>query len=187
MKVLPGFLLALVFALTTSPKAEALSITPATAHLMEFDETSESKILAEINEYYPGVTLAYKQNVGGSEEGPFASSYSTSFANSSSQPEDATITYGSGTVISNSEKYLLVKDGNHDPTGYLFDLAALKWNGMETLFITDFWPAGGSISHVSILTTGSAQVPDGGMTLILLGIGLTGVVAVQRLLLRTAN
>ena len=45
---------------------KGLSITPATANLMTFDETSESKILAEINNNYSGVTLAYKQNVGGS-------------------------------------------------------------------------------------------------------------------------
>src|SRR4029077_9645945 len=89
----------------------ALSITPATANIMTFDETSESKILAEINSNYLGVVLAYKQNVGGSEEGPFASSYSTTFANSASQPGNATISYVSGPFISNAEKYLLVKDG----------------------------------------------------------------------------
>jgi hypothetical protein len=180
-RILSKCFLGALLALAMSTEARALSITPATYNIMEFDETSESKILAEINSDYPGVVLAYKQNVGGSEEGPFASSYSTTFANSSSQPEDATISYVSGAFISNAEKYLLVKDGNHDPTGYLFDLSALKWNGTETLSITGFWPGGGSISHVSILTRGSAQVPDGGATLMLLGIGLMSVLTIRRL------
>jgi hypothetical protein len=170
-----------LLALALGVQARALSITPATINIMTFDEPSESKILAEISSNYPGVALAYKQNVGGSEEGPFASSYSTTFANSSSEPEDATISYVSGPFISNAERYLLVKDGNHDPSGYPFNLSALGWTGTEMLFVTDFWPRGGSISHVSILTRGSAQVPDGGATLMLLGIGLMSVLTVRRL------
>jgi hypothetical protein len=111
-RILSKCFLGALLALAMGTEARALSITPATANIMTFDETSESKILAEINSNYLGVVLAYKQNVGGSEEGrPFASSYSTTFANSASQPEDATISYVSGPFISNAERYLLVKDG----------------------------------------------------------------------------
>jgi hypothetical protein len=71
-RILSKCFLGALLALAMGTEARALSITPATANIMTFDETSESKILAEINSNYLGVVLAYKQNVGGSEEGPFA-------------------------------------------------------------------------------------------------------------------
>jgi hypothetical protein len=46
--------------------------------------------------------------------------------------------------------------------------------------LTGFWPAQGAISHVSIYTNGNARVPDGGATLLLLGIGLSGLAAARR-------
>ena len=78
-------------------------------------------------------TLAYKQDVGGPEGGPFAASYSTSFFNTPSDPADATISYISGPKITAEDIYLLVKDGNHDPTGYLFDISGMEWRGESHL------------------------------------------------------
>ena len=128
----------------------------------------------------PDPALVYKQNVGGSEEGTYASSYSTSFFNSVSDPEDATISFVSGSYITASNIYLLVKDGNHTPAGYLFDISG--WDGKVDLVLTDFWPNGGAISHVSIYASG-VGVPDGGTTLMLLGIALAGLIAARRLVL----
>ena len=160
--------------------ADALSITPATQRIMEFSASSQSVITSQINAFFdPDPTLAYKMNVGGPEEGPFAASYSTSFFNTPSDPADATISYISGPKITAEDIYLLVKDGNHSPTGYLFDISA--WNGEENLVLTGFWPAQGAISHVSIYTNGNASsVPDGGATLILLGMGISGLAAARR-------
>jgi hypothetical protein len=42
----------------------------------------------------------------------------------------------------------VVKDGRHTPAQYLFSLA--NWSGKEAINLSDFWPAGGSISHVAI-------------------------------------
>ena len=86
-------------------------------------------------------------------------------------PADATITYVSGQpVIAAQDIFLLVKDGNQIPAAYLFGISG--WNGTESLVLTGFWPQGGAISYVSIYTSGSTPVPDGGTTLMLLGAGL---------------
>ena len=94
------------------------------------------------------LTLYYKDEVGGSESGTFASSYSTSYANSANDPADADITYGSGASIFCPDCYLLVKDGNNLPAQYLISLGS--WNGTDTLELRNFWPAKGAISNVAI-------------------------------------
>ena len=178
MKLFSKTLLGAALAMALNFDANALSITPATQSIMTFSSPSQSVIDSQINAYFnPDPTLAYKQNVGGPELGPFAASYSTSFFNTPSDPADATISYISGPKISAQDIYLLVKDGNHNPTGYLFDISS--WNGMEDLVLTKFWPAQGAISHVSIYTRGNA-VPDAGATLMLLGIGLSSLAAARR-------
>lgn len=191
MKALCRYLLGASLALAMSTDAKALSITPTTYDpdvtlVMTFNTQSEAEILSEINELYPGITLAYKANAGSTQDptvteaGPFASFYSTEFFNSLTDPEDATISHLFGAeFISNSEKYLLVKDGNSDPSAYLFDISL--WDGEEEIVLTDFWVGRGAISHVSILTRGSAQVPDGGSTVMLLGVAFLSLIAVRGL------
>ncbi|GAX59366.1 hypothetical protein SCALIN_C03_0023 [Candidatus Scalindua japonica] len=118
----------------------------------------------------------YKQDVGGSESGVAAGSYETTFSNTSGDPEDALIEYvGTGAFI--SDAFALVKDGNHTPAWYGFDLSSsgLNWNGTESLSFEDFWPAGGAISHVEIF--GSVSVPEPSLEL-LLGLSLIGLVGV---------
>lgn len=98
--------------------------------------------------------LLYKQDVGGGESGLFTGSYETSFSNSELDPTDALIEFIAGNdPIICDECYLLIKDGNHSPAQYIFDLAILGWDGMMTLALEGFWPAGGAISHVSIWGT----------------------------------
>ncbi len=183
MKLLNKSLLGAALAMALNLDANALSITPAyTPLLISTDFTNkQSEIDALIKlTFDPDPTLAYKRNVGDSDEGPFAASYSTSFDNTPSDPADATISYISGQPsITAEDIYLLVKDGNHTPAAYLFDIS--NWNGTDSLMLTGFWPDGGAISHVSIYTSGIARVPDGGATLMLLGIGLSGLVAARRL------
>ena len=127
----------------------------------------------------------YKADVGVPvvEEGPFTSSYKTTFSNTSTDPEDALIEYISGDSISCPECFLLVKDGAaHTPIWYVFDIGS--WDGLGDIIITDFWPtlpdgtSGGAISHVEIFGN-SSNVPEPGM-IGLLAIGLIGVVVARR-------
>jgi hypothetical protein len=103
----------------------------------------------------------YKQDAGGGEAGSFAGSYSTTFS-PTSDPEDATITWGGGTTpyIDCDCIFALVKDGNANPIWYLFNISG--WDGQETLQFNDFWPGSGpgAISHVSIY--GCDDGPGGG-------------------------
>jgi hypothetical protein len=166
-----------------------LVITPTTGVLnvsrWEGDETAnqnEAAIKLIVGSSVD-LTLLYTQNVGGGEAGGFASSYTTAFLNSPGDPEDATITYGSGASISGFEKlYLYVKDGNADPAFYIFDISS--WNGTEQLSLQDFWVGNGAISHISILGAGTSSVPDGGATLVLLGTALTGLGLARKYLLK---
>ena len=188
-KSLVGALLVLTFILNA--QAVPFAINPATNQsLLQFSSQSQSQITAAINAYFDvDPTLAYKKDVGGSEEGPFASSYSTAFFNSPSDPEDATISFVSGAKITAQEIYLLVKDGNHAPYAYFFNISS--WDGAASIVLNDFWVGKGAISHVSIYKRGTAtppvsNVPDGGATLVLLGLGLCGLVAARRVGLATS-
>ncbi|MCG6890322.1 MAG: VPLPA-CTERM sorting domain-containing protein [Gammaproteobacteria bacterium] len=98
-----------------------------------------------------GLQSLYKQDVGASSDsGIFAASYETSFANSSTDPQDALITLIAGKdSIDCGTCYLLVKDGNHSPAQYIFNLSLAGM--INSISATDFWPAGGAISHVEIV------------------------------------
>jgi hypothetical protein len=189
MKIISSYLLFATLAIGTGFEASALSITPSNpAPFLTTNLNSQSQIDALINATLnPDPTLVYKQNQGGPETGSFAASYSTSFFNTPTDPQDATISYVSGPDIktSFSNIYLLVKDGNQTPAAYLFNISSL-WNGTDPLVMTGFWPQQGAISHVSIYASGSgsAQVPDGGTTVMLLGSALAGLGALRRFVAR---
>jgi len=113
------------------------------------------------------LSLLYKADVNpAAESGSFTASYKTTFTNTSSDPENALIEYVGGPAIGCVECYLVVKDGNHQPAQYFYDLSVLKWNGTDNLYLNGFWPQGGAISNVAIW--GPKQVPEPG-TLLLLG------------------
>jgi hypothetical protein len=130
------------------------------------------------------LTKLYKDNVGGPEEGTFASSYETEYFNTPTDPQDATISYISGDSITcatteGDQCYLIVKDGNQDPIWYIFDIS--DWNGTDAIVMTGFWPAQGAISHVGIYGGGDGtyELPEPG-TLGLLGLGLFGMGVMRR-------
>lgn len=123
------------------------------------------------------LSLLYKGAVGNPDEGTFAASYVTTFSNTAANPSNALIDYIAGPSITCPDCYLAIKDGNHAPTYYFYDLAS--WNGTEDIVLRDFWPQKGAISHVAIWGKPSTNVPEPGIVL-LLGIGLLGLLFTTR-------
>ena len=151
----------------------SLAAGSASAHIFLTPETADfavpfspGNIDANDMEIIVGTSLelseVYKQNVGGGEEGPFASSYITEFFNSPSDPQDATITWVSGEpFITGDEIYALAKDGNAEPGSYVWDITGL-WDGKHELEFEGLWPGRGAISHVSIFVGNGGGGDDGG-------------------------
>lgn len=132
-----------------------------------------------------GLTVAYKQNAGGAEEGGFAGSYATAFTNTLSDPSAALITYDGGNdpFITGGRIFLYVKDGTPRPW-YLFDISS--WNGKDALQLTGFYTGPGSISQLTIFTSPNGVIirtPEAGSTLALLGCAVVTIGAVRRKLM----
>ena len=150
----------LVFLGSFSLNAQAMSIDPdycdaltcwevnTTSALHADDVATEVGTSTEL-------VLYYKQDFGGGESGIFSDNYETTFTgfDSSGEPTGADIVHDIGDLVSIScpECYLVVKDGNGDPSQYIIDLAT--WNGLDTLSLSGFWDGvgvKGAISHVAI-------------------------------------
>ena len=174
-------MLGFLFCLGTA-RVYALTINPSTLYVLATDENSDSVIQTLIDPYLAGSDLLYKQEVGLPEEGTLASSYKTTFSNTTSDPSNALIEYEGGAIV-DPIAYLLVKDGNQKEypdwySFYFYNLTALGWNGMETISIENFWTSQGAISHVSLYGT-STPVPEPA-TMLLLGSGLVGLATFGR-------
>lgn len=187
--------LALIFGLAAAGAQATIILSPDDADATT-DDNSNLTTLAAINEaffsdpndYYTNLSLLYKANAGGvvTEEGPYATSYTTVFSNTPTDPEDANITWDGPLVIDFCPTcILIVKDGSAEPAQYLFDLGS--WDGMEEIELQDFWPNGGAISNVAIWGGESddngggppQQIPEPGM-LFLMGAGLLGLGLARR-------
>ena len=134
------------------------------------------------------------------EIGSLQNSYSTTFLFSSNDDyHGATISYDGGPSVDCSvECYLVIKDGKHNPAGYLFDLAlgwdplsplgdgngwavdngVPSWNGIMDLTLKNLWLGGGSISYVALYGNISAvPVPA---AFWLFGTALLGFIGLSR-------
>lgn len=185
--------LATIGLLLLGSQAQALIITPDNcgttipcASGIAGNSNSQAVISAWITSTYPTLTEVYKQDVGAaSDVGTLAGSYTTTFGvvpgDDPLDPGSANIAYGSGSFLDciTEDCFLLVKDGNHSPASYWFNLTYL-WDGMETLELRDFWPNQGAISHVSLYgSTLTTTVPEPSI-LSLLAISLLGMFAARR-------
>lgn len=168
-----------------SAPARALTITPATPGIIPGNlgaaNCTPGCVYAAFGLVNDGsLELLYKANVGSqtspatTEEGSFLGSYDTLFDNEPLDPSDAAISYTGGASISCGVCYLVIKDGNMNPSYYFIDLALLGWNGTEDIILDGFWPGRGAISFVAIFGTPGRSVPEPG-TLGLLGLGLAGM------------
>jgi hypothetical protein len=143
------------------------------------NQTGQSDINTAIAVTLGSSTELYKHDFSPLvESGTFASSYSTLFSNPSNDPGNATISYVSGAKIVGAT-HVLVKDGNHEPAWYLYNITGL-WDGMANIEAINFWPNGGAISHITLYgTTGpptgtGPNVPEPAALLVWVGLILAG-------------
>lgn len=135
--------------------AHALAITPTDA-IESTNVNSNLGTLSDINAAFgttfTGLDLAYKGDAGGTESGPLAGSYSYTIT-ASGAPADGfdsfTITFDGPPAAVCPTCILIVKDGNNNPSQYLFNLA--DWNGTETISGSGFWADdNGAISNIAL-------------------------------------
>jgi hypothetical protein len=180
-------------ALAAATSAFALTITPGSAFGITGANNSNldaAGIASALGLGAGSLVELYKSDVGDPDEGTFATSYTTTYTNTPSDPEDALIDNVAAPSINSVAKYLYIKDGNHQPAYYIFNIGVtgLNWNGTDDIVLDGFWPSNGAISHVAIYggtgpggdIPGTPGVPDGGQTVALLGLALAAIGIVRR-------
>ncbi|MCA1978869.1 MAG: PEP-CTERM sorting domain-containing protein [Thiobacillus sp.] len=171
----------------SSTSALALNIDPSFTpqFLVNTNPALNADDVESLTGFAGQLALVYKQDAGGPESGNAAAYYSTSFNGDLS---GGTITWSGSSYIVCPTCYLVVKDGNNNPSQYIFTING--WNGQDPINLSGFWPANGSISHVAIFNTAAtgggggtvAVVPEADTyAMLLAGLGLVGFAARRRL------
>jgi hypothetical protein len=163
-----GFMASNASAIFIDPTSGALNTTRWEGN--DNDQNTINPIIASI---VGNSVEQYKVEPG--ESGPLAGSYDGSFTANGGLIDQT------GPGVISPDAYLLVKDGNHEPAWYLFNMTALGWDGTDDIILLGFWSGTqGSISHLTLYSGSGTTVPDGGSMLVLLG----GAVAVLGFLRR---
>lgn len=170
---------------STATFAATITLTPGdcddfsggTVECLSGNETSNAEILVVIAAEYPDLVEVYKSNVGGIDEFQYADDYTTMFSDEPLDPENALIAWNGDPAdsISCPDCFVLIKDGNQNPSWYLMELAG--WDGKMDISLEGFWPDQGAISHVSLFSSAVVPVPA---AVWLFGSGLLGLVGVAR-------
>ena len=159
--------------------AAALELTPDDTTCTDNGNANLSKesdilpILAGCFGATSPLSLLYKAEVGGTDEGTFASSYNTIFSNAPNDPEDATILNIGDPHMGCFACYLVVKGGGADPSLYAFTITS--WNGLDPIQLTDFWPNQGAISNVAIWGRAASLSEPGTLVLFSAALGLAAL------------
>ncbi|MBL8315827.1 MAG: PEP-CTERM sorting domain-containing protein [Rubrivivax sp.] len=161
MKVLPSSIKKPLpaIALTLATLSAGLVATPAQATIIlgqadaictsNVNGGNDTDFLAGCGLVPADLTKYYKQNRGGTEEGTFADSYTTTF----SPATEALITWDGAPdpFISCPDCYVIAKDGDSEPNWFLFDLGS--WDGKEAIDFDPLFFKGTinqNFSHVTI-------------------------------------
>ena len=162
----------LLAAMISTASAHALLITPDDA--IDFGpENRMNQIRAVLSAEHSLTSETFEYTTEG-EAGGAAHEYEVTFSNTISNPSDALIEWmGEGYLM--GATHMLVKDGNHDPGWYLFDISG--WDGMETIELNAFWPAGGAISNIRMYGGVSVPEPE---TLAMFALGLVALFGTAR-------
>ena len=163
-------LVAGLFCAASTAHALTINLTPASGAVLFGNETSEADIISIINaSAYAPLTQLYKATrADGSESGAFAGNYSTSFADTILPNSEALITWDGPASINSNPVYAFIRDGSAtNYNWYLFNISG--WNGTDSIQYSGFF-AGQNISHVAIYGNNSSRVPDGGSTVVFLGL-----------------
>lgn len=152
------------------PSAYALSLSPVDADWTSNQTSSCNASCVNTVTGWTGLTLQYRDSVGSAEEG-LASSYSVSYSPSLADASGFTLSFTGGTALTCPWCVLVVKDGNHSPAQYFFNLG--EWNGTESITGSGFWPEEGRVSQITLLSRSTHSVPEPS-SMLLLGAGMVG-------------
>lgn len=181
---LKKFLTAVAFAaafVSATSVAHAISFTPLSVALASGTDQSQNDINTAIAAWASDGTLLYKSTQSdGSELGSFSDSYNTTYGTLTTA--SAIIAYDGPTAINSNPVYALIKDGQLPATGgntwYFYQING--WNGTDSIDFSGYFTGiQGKISHVSLYGT-SSNVPDGGSTLVLVGLAIAGLGLARR-------